>query len=48
VEGTGPFGAVRADRWSFEQDGAILHFEGNVRTVFNDEDDDEAAEDPGQ
>jgi lipopolysaccharide export system protein LptC len=48
VEGTGPFGAVRADRWAFEQDGAILHFEGNVRTVFNGGDDDEAAEDAGQ
>lgn len=33
VEGEGPFGTVSADRWSYTDDGAVLHFEGNVRTV---------------
>lgn len=45
VVGTTASGTITADSWSYEQDGAILHFEGNVRTVFNREDGDATAED---
>lgn len=49
VTGEGPAGTVRADRWSYEDNGQVLHFEGNVRTVFDDSGDQgEAAASPGE
>jgi lipopolysaccharide export system protein LptC len=48
VRGSTASGTVSADRWSYQDDGAILHFEGNVRTVFNSEGGNQAAEDGAQ
>ena len=47
VVGATDTGTVTADRWSYADDGAVLHFEGNVRTVFNSGDGGAAAEDGG-
>ena len=33
VEARGPMGTVQAKRWRFEEDGRVLHFEGDVKTV---------------
>ncbi len=46
VEGEGPLGTLSADRWRYVQDGAVLHFEGNVRTVLYE--DGRQAEDSGE
>ncbi len=46
VEGEGPFGTVTAERWTYAEEGGVLHFEGNVRSVLNMGDG--AEEDAGQ
>jgi len=33
VEASGPMGTISAKRWRFEEDGRVLHFEGDVQTV---------------
>lgn len=33
VEVTGPMGEIKAQSWRFEDDGRVMHFEGDVQTV---------------
>lgn len=33
VEVTGPVGRIKAQSWRFEDDGRVMHFEGDVQTV---------------
>ncbi len=43
VEVTGPVGRIQAQSWRFEDDGRVMHFEGDVQTVLYEDETDAPA-----